>query len=932
MKSVVMAAATAVGLIASAKPFCVTENGKAKSEIVIGTNAVKSAKFAAAELQHVLRLVTGAELPIVKTASRPSGAIFVGCGTDETFVGEEYALREKAGNIVLAGNDSPEYGSFDYQNVKTFPTYEHSLHATPWAVYDFLEKYAGVRFYEFGDLGIAYRPQPSLTVELGDGYRRRPAMDAFRRPYFGSRVTKFMGVSPRDERLLQMRWRGTLNFGAANHSVMGIWFRYYKPANTPQEAKLFIESRPDYFAKGYEGKNAPNCLRRWNYPGDADLPPQLCTSSEGPVDYFTDVAIRMSKGEKFKGSYANTPIVKDMPFYFPVQEQDSGAWCQCDRCQGDPRLKSYLYRHFDWTSRIARRIAQTHPEIGVATLAYSDTLPYPNEIDLAPNLAVTICLGVQSWFHPGVYARQHGAYKDWVRQEAAKRPLAVWTYLLDPWGSAYPKGFFPFVYPHHMGRFAKEFATDGIRGYFAESMPEQHALEIYLLAKLADDPTLDPEALIDEYYDRYFGAAGPAMRNFADQLESVTYNITNQHEEVKCNTPQMSYVHGFHHEKFNWYVGTAERVRHFENLMKAADAAAVTPTERARVKRYRQRVWDQAVKGRADFEERERVRSIPLPLATATWKGSEPFWTRPFRTLDNKPAPYEAAASFSLDGNTLTLRYRENDGAALTHAKTDEDIWSNGIELFVAFRSGSTDYLQALVSPSGETRAYQVRVVEGVQRRDEVKLKKAKTEVSATNWTVAAEIPLNLIPVKQEAVPVKLEKGGYLQANVFRSRNFRDKTGVSTCWSPIFSPYYLQGLDRLAPVVLAEEPASGEIPFSRTVNLKDGKKWIPGDCFLPAGPGSKVTLDFEARGKVEGYAAIEQFCGRGYGASLIRETVKVTDSWKPYHVELTAKTVNPERPVTRVTPAFGTRDGCVFEVRNVRASVESPTKGHPREQ
>jgi len=211
-----------------------------------------------------------------------------------------------------------------------------------------------------------------------------------------------------------------------------------------------------------------------------------------------------------------------------------------------------------------------------------------------------------------------------------------------------------------------------------------------------------------------------------------------------------------------------------------------------------------------------------------------------------------------------------------------------------------------------------------VQRRDEVKLERAKSDVTATGWTVAADIPLKLVPVKMETVPVKLEKGGYLQANVFRTRRFRDETGVSTCWSPIFSTFYLQGIDRLAPVVLAEEPATGEIPFSKTVNLTDGKKWIEGDFFLPAAPGTKVVLDFEARGKVEGYAAIEQFCGRGYGASLIRESIKVTDVWKPYHVELTAKTVNPERPVTRVTPAFGTRDSCAFEVRNVRATVKTP--------
>ena len=95
-----------------------------------------------------------------------------------------------------------------------------------------------------------------------------------------------------------------------------------------------------------------------------------------------------------------------------------------------------------------------------------------------------LCLGIQSWYHPGIHSLQHGAYKDWVENEVTDRPLFLWIFMLCPaWDAKFIykyDQFFPVLYPWHAGRFFKEFAEDGIRGWFGEIDPTFHLLEAYV--------------------------------------------------------------------------------------------------------------------------------------------------------------------------------------------------------------------------------------------------------------------------------------------------------------------------------------------------------------------------------------------------------------------------------------------------------------------
>lgn len=931
-------------ITASAGSFVVSDDGSPRAAIVIGEKPVKAARFAAAELQHVLKLVTGAELPI--TAERPAegSAFYVGCaaGGDVSvrgapFTKEEYLVAFRGNDCYLCGHDDEDYGTFDYADDRTFPAGIYCYRSTTYAVYDFLEKHCGVRFYGFGDDGIAFDPRPTLRIASVADVRRAPAMDAYRRPYFGSRAKTQLGVTPRDEKLLQLRWRANCMFGEVNHSVMGIWYRHYAPSKVASRAKLFKGARPDWFAQGYKGKNAPNCLRRWDYPGDVDIPPQLCTSSEGPVGYFADEAVRVAAGEKIECSYANRPVMAGQPFYYPVQEQDSGAWCKCDRCRKNPRLKNYLYRHFDWVNRIARAVKAKNPSVGIGTLAYGDTLAYPEGLDLEDNVLVQMCIGPQSWFHPYTKAEQLKRYDRWVEMEGGRRPLTVWLYFLCPWSEAHAVhkygNFFPIYYPRHTGKFFKKFGADGIRGFFAEITPRYHLLEAYVAAKLADDPSLDPDALIDEHYALYYGAAGAAMKRFGDVFEAESYDIANYSDRVKAMRIVGSYIYRFHSERDNWHLGSAERVKRLDRLMDAAKAAAKTPSEKARVRDFCTRIWNTAVDGRKEYEERERVRAIPIPYVASGGR------TSAFRTLDNKDHPVSSAMRVSNDSKFLRLEYAERGGDAASHPELN--LWMNGLEIFLATTRDS-DYLQFAVSPTGEVKAHRSVVVEGAQRIEPVTDIVARSRCTAEGWKVCVDVPFSAIPRDARA-------GEYLYGNFFRTRRWEG--GVSTVWSPIFCERYLAGLHRFGTIFTVGEIPHGEVAVRPAdwshQDTKGGLK--PGEAFSFADgilkikggdakapfyvfqsrpfyavrPGCRVMFEFDASGTGAISACLPQLVGRAYFAGLVQKRVTLSPETKRYRLALDVAKFGQYGPPTTTRLGFGVFDGASAEIANLKVSFES---------
>ncbi|NLF92696.1 MAG: hypothetical protein GX564_02315, partial [Oligosphaeraceae bacterium] len=154
------------------------------SQIVIAPDASRVTRFAAGELQTLLGEVLAAQLPIVTELPADGTAIVLGFNAWSQAAGLEpgklvrdgFFLKTQGRNLFIAGNDDPEADI--EQAINRGGAWSHRFdRGTLFGVYDFLERFAGARFY-FPGLGTVL----PRTAEI-----RLPECDIFERPDFGER-------------------------------------------------------------------------------------------------------------------------------------------------------------------------------------------------------------------------------------------------------------------------------------------------------------------------------------------------------------------------------------------------------------------------------------------------------------------------------------------------------------------------------------------------------------------------------------------------------------------------------------------------------------------------------------------------------------------------------------------------------------------------
>ena len=130
------------------------------SEIVIETNACDTVRVAAEEARDFMGRALGYDVPIVAAPTPSRMALFLGPNrwadaagvTTNGLKRDGFRIRTTANGVYVLGIDDPivnahrnrQRGGIWFQNFER---------ATVFGVYDFLERFAGVRFYFPGELG-----------------------------------------------------------------------------------------------------------------------------------------------------------------------------------------------------------------------------------------------------------------------------------------------------------------------------------------------------------------------------------------------------------------------------------------------------------------------------------------------------------------------------------------------------------------------------------------------------------------------------------------------------------------------------------------------------------------------------------------------------------------------------------------------------------
>ena len=770
--------------------------------IILDDKPTASAQMAALEINFFLKKISGTELPVIKKSekSNSTGNIIITSELPRKLTGEFWQVAYDQNNIIIRGKDSPVYNTVNYAKVDTFPKVEFAYNGTLFGAYQFLEDALGVRFFGPEDADCCFTPSKTVTA---DGVTKEyiPKFDAFRIStcYYNYKLSR------RQLHLWQLRWRQCEFFGRTNHNQYSIYFKHWGVAKRKGFDTQFIQKRPELFAKGYTGKAASvDPILQTNYPGDKNIPPQLCYSNPQTVKYYADEVMTYFNGGNVKGGWLNFSAKRDeketllprfegKPFFYPVQGGDTGGYCKCADCQKNYKTQNVSNAKFKFIADVATEAAQKNPAAGVSTLAYISTLGYPENVKLPPNVAVQLCLKYYNWYHPVAEKLQYAAYKKWIKKEGKNRPLFLWLYTFGPsWDANHHYGkykTFPGFYPHFAAEKMKEFAADGIRGIFSETEMTHLKLEAYLICRLAVDPTLDTQKIIDDFFVKYYGPAAKYMKEFYSEIEKAYFNPKNIPGEFLKNKNSIMTHKGKRHPywgtgitsaEINWgKMGTPERMKKLKKLMAQAENAVKNhPQAAARLNLFKRNTWNMALAGEAEYNLLAVRMKNPLPVITPAETKSDDWdiiakdMTRSsdFLSLNGSKMQHKSNFGLAYDQKNLYLEYTDN-----LKPIPNCGIWQENIEVF--FVSDKTLYHMA-IPLDGPVVGYRCNIADKtIIDADEYNFNiKPESKYSANGWRVRMTVPWQ-----------KLGLQGNSSLGINVCRTYRNG---SSCWSPTFANSY----------------------------------------------------------------------------------------------------------------------------------------------
>ena len=448
--------------------------------IVISDKKEVQDAFAANELAGYLEKVSGEKFTVVtESAIAGAKAIYVGntiaAAKAGKFVPDEFRIFTSGKDVIIAG--SPQRGVL-------------------FGVYEFLERFAGVRFFT----PECERIPSKKVLKVPDGLdiRHKPAF-AYRFIYGGKRAG---GTTAFFRKMRLTGWGGGMAYGSsARFGTDGQCHTYYKYSKDfPEEISWADKSGTRHVVK-------------------TALEGSICFSNPEVLKRFAERLKANIAADRRKAEIQKLPP----PQYYSVSQNDCDAACGCAKCA------KFIAEHgvsglvIDFTNRLAEIVCRDHPEIKIQIFAYFDSLnPPKTAIRAHKNVIVQITTYTQK-FHDHLRAVDDPVNAKFKTLMSAWKKHADDLGIWDYW--RYFNGFKPsasaaLILPGYI-RFYKEC---GVVMFFTEfeTSPKDllsfYDLTIYVGARMLDDPSRDPQPLIDEFMETYYGAAAPAMKKLLDLL------------------------------------------------------------------------------------------------------------------------------------------------------------------------------------------------------------------------------------------------------------------------------------------------------------------------------------------------------------------------------------------------------------------------------
>jgi hypothetical protein len=295
----------------------------------------------------------------------------------------------------------------------------------------------------------------------------------------------------------------------------------------------FYQSHPEYYALR-NGKR---------------IPTQLCLTNETVFQIVKDsVAQQLAR-------YPDAEVIS-------VSQDDNPQYCQCDQCEVIHQKEaspagSMIY--------FVNRIAKAFPEKQISTLAYQYTRKAPKNIRPEPNVLITLC-SIECDRSASIEKKCEDFKNDLISWGAITDNIRIWDYTTQ-----FTNFLAPFPNLRTLQPNIQLFNRNNAKWIFEQhsNQPsELFELRSYLTSKLLWEPDLNQDEVIADFLKNYYEAAAPFIQKY----------ITDIHDELAKDSSFFLFLYGDPSQGFNSFLNK-NNLAHYDSLFDAAALAVAEKRE-----------------------------------------------------------------------------------------------------------------------------------------------------------------------------------------------------------------------------------------------------------------------------------------------------------------------------------------------------------------
>ncbi|MBF0450518.1 MAG: DUF4838 domain-containing protein [Candidatus Magnetomorum sp.] len=352
---------------------------------------------------------------------------------------------------------------------------------TEFGVYDFLERFVGIRWLFPGPLGEHIPHHRILEIK---------SASMIESPVFKSR--QISGLIEQHQQWKQRhRIHERIRFMHNLHNIFPV--------------DPYLKTHPHLFPHKNSKPNVPYPTIGW----------QPCVQEPDAITIAVQHINTYFQKNPSEQSYSlgpNDAITSNSGYCISDQEAlQHNAW-------GYPYVSD---RYFQWANQVVQTVLRTHPNKFFGTLAYMELAEPPKTVRLHQNIIPFLTEDRLRWVDPNCKTLAQNIVESW--RNCAKR-FGFYDYI---YGSPY---LLPRVYFHHMADVYQYAAQNNVWAVYAEAYPNWgEGPKLYLTTKLFWNPFLDVDSVLKDWYECCAGKqAAPYLEQYFSLWERFwTQKILN---------------------------------------------------------------------------------------------------------------------------------------------------------------------------------------------------------------------------------------------------------------------------------------------------------------------------------------------------------------------------------------------------------------------